>query len=525
MVLDMLNYSYDEAVRARGTIILAMAMVVLCGCTSTLSPFQYNIGNKDERIDMEQLLGTSATDSQKQHALVYYPFEHALRFPGLVIGVEQSDAKVVRAGFNKDVIDENVLSPNGSYGDRLFRSILLEQTKVMFISHVIRTRVLSTSSDEHWPIYADPHPCFLFNDYQTDNKPLSGYRTELDSIKFCDDTLGNLAGPLETDYFKESWAAIDRVRKVVQEELRPGNKYTHVVVIVMGWNTQQIEALQNINSIVDRLAQTVPIGEAFRPYVIGVTWPSGWNSEWLQPIAKGASLVYKANDADELGGGWLGALMQYGVLPVTGGNKTTKVPLVVIGHSFGARATSYAVCRPTFFRKPDSEESAPDDAKVNWLIGLGGAYSLNRFSENGAGILDVMYPDKCPRADRLIFTTSKNDEAANAGSVLDHAHFAGSLKTYNQICAAQKEGVPLGTINVAFRTYKVFGQSGVIEDDPVCANNNEIPERFYYIDASDVLKYKAFSTGGGAHSDIYRNDTAKVIWKVIQYSQAKQKPQ
>jgi hypothetical protein len=279
----------------------------------------------------------------------------------------------------------------------------------------------------------------------------------------------------------------------------------------MGWNTEQIESVQNYNSIVERLASEREHDHiTFKPYVIGVTWPSEWHSGIADAAIKGLSLVNKANDADELGAGWLGALVEHAVLPAAKGSADRTTPVIVIGHSFGARATSHAVCRGTLLRDRSGNTAGGDnrDGGVDWLIGLEAAYSLNRFGDKGAGVYDLAYPDQCPRAAHLLLTASKYDTAALlAGKVLVEANFAGTHATFER---AVEEGLASG--KVRFATYASRRGGGL---QAACGKGSDPASRLVYVDASETTFYNALGTGAGAHSDIYRSDTARLIWNAI----------
>jgi hypothetical protein len=87
-----------------------------------------------------------------------------------------------------------------------------------------------------------------------------------------------------------------------------------------------------------------------------------------------------------------------------------------------------AVCHTGILKAPldrgfTNTEPAPN--AVNWLVGLQGAYSLNRDLPEGAGLYHVRYGES-PIAKHQLFTASENDTAAKfSSSVLKAAPFAG----------------------------------------------------------------------------------------------------
>jgi hypothetical protein len=474
------------------SIAASMMLLLFLGACRTPMVGDAPIAEKSPLYPAEKLLGTDSDNSMAYHAVVHYPTEHSLRYPGLIIGVEKSSSALLQEARSRDVLRTlDPLSPS----DEWLAKKLTSDTKVMFISHVVKTEAEDKSP------YAARKPCFVYNAYDLQPSYAGWDRKAIDNVDHCQASVRGEGKP-----FSDSWLAIKQIRSTIQGELtRADRTYTHVIVVVMGWNTEQIESVQNFNSIVDRLASQREEKD-FRPYVIGVTWPSEWSSSWADVLVKAVSLVNKANDADELGAGWLGAVVEHAVLPAVVTSATSRKPLIVIGHSFGARATSHAVCRGTMLRNPEGPAKM-SDVSVDWLIGLEGAYSLNRFTSAGAGQYDLGYPGQCAGARHLLFTASKHDTAASAaGILLAEANFAGTHKTYER---AASEGLDAGAVRFATSVAK----NGRLTSDP--GKGNDPSSRLHYVDASEVIFYNAYGTGAGAHSDIYRNDTACMIWTAM----------
>lgn len=52
-----------------------------------------------------------------------------------------------------------------------------------------------------------------------------------------------------TQAYVRSWDALAFLKTRLREHLRPGHGYSHLVVASMGWNTDQVEAVRNFNSL------------------------------------------------------------------------------------------------------------------------------------------------------------------------------------------------------------------------------------------------------------------------------------
>src|SRR3954451_23508391 len=149
--------------------------------------------------------------------------------------------------------------------------------------------------------------------------------------------------------------AIERFRDALTQVLRAapaGAPFTHILVLVMGWNTDQPTALENFDTITGNLADVARAhGQPFRPLVIGVSWPSQWTlGEWSvvpDAVVRGVSFPFKRRDANDTGTHVLRDLVLEGVLKArekAARPMAENAPeVVMIGHSFGAWALRRAL--------------------------------------------------------------------------------------------------------------------------------------------------------------------------------------
>ncbi|MFZ2406439.1 MAG: alpha/beta hydrolase [Methylobacter sp.] len=437
------------------TRILLTAILFLSGCSS--DPARH-------LEPAEQALETDDLTTLQFHSTLYYPTELSLRFDGYILGIEKSPRKTIlkSSDLNIQPIPDAGLD-NESANDKL------SDPKLLFISHI-----LETNSDK-----SGLENCTLYNAYNQKN---------LSKIK----QLANSCGPkppspaTPENAYRDSWKALSSLQEAIKHRVQSG-KYTDIIVITMGWNTVQEEAIRNFNSITSSIKATNPNPNKFNPLVIGVTWPSEWSNEWMAPIYKLFSFPVKAGDADELGLTWLGALLHQ-TLPASKGN----LPVTVIGHSFGSRASSVAACvGPIIY----DEKPSQNKAQIDNLINLQGAFLVSRlFGELDKGI---HYPGGCRNVKNIVFTASVKDTAVSSAF---WGVYAGDDKSYKSHCDNDQQKI---------KCAKAY------PDGSVNYSKSPTDSNVTYIDASQLINENAYLSGGGAHSDIYRREHGNLINKVI----------
>lgn len=340
-----------------------------------------------------------------------------------------------------------------------------DQSRPTFVSHVVRFATGTV-------------PCTLFNVYQGTD-PCQGYAAPLA-------TPATVAG---------SWKALNLLGKdldLTLASLRP----THLVVYAMGWNTYQTEAVENFRDLARQLnaaAQAAGAsGTAFRPLVIGITWPSTGT-----PLISGSDFGIKAKDADEVGAVWINTLLHREIKPL---KQRHGFKVVVVGHSFGARATS----RATFSWPLVSQEMGVPPV-VDLLVSLQGAYSYQRFAAVAADSKDVDGSEQAPYRDfttaagTVAITASTHDTAVTSAG---HApYFVGSIDAFDR----SKTGPQ------ASRFTHVRARADGRIEGLACG-----PQKVLYIDASDLIKDNKPGTGGGAHSGVFTSEIGRMTFALIQ---------
>lgn len=438
--------------------------IVLSGCfsdaTRTLEP-------------AEKELGTAGSITMHYHSALYYPEEIALRSGGYLVGIEKGEHEnILQAG--EKVIFKN---PNATDKAVKIKQEAVQEGKVMFVSHIVLDR----------PPGSVKRNCSLYDAY---------YRPKLETppISHCADapeSVTTLIPPKNA--YRSSWQAMETMQHSLNHDIA-SHPYTHILVVVMGWNTVQEEAVRNVNSIVRGIRHASENDSVrFDPLVIGVTWPSQWNSPWLDPLYKLASFDTKARDADEVGLTWLGVLLE-STIPQAKKSAGGNLPVVVIGHSFGARAASTAACAGPVIAEGAAPQTYPKQP-VDLLINYQGAFLTNRLlgeSTDGGFSLG----EGCPRVKYIALTSSKNDTAVKTAF---WGTYAGSDASFRKYCTPPTSGINCVTANP---------QGGI-------TTVRAASQKITYINSDDLITYNAFYTGGGAHSDIYRDEHGALSWSLI----------
>ncbi len=308
-----------------------------------------------------------------------------------------------------------------------------------------------------------------------------------------------------------------------------GGDYTDVVVMVMGWNTDQENALKNFNSLIgnmlDEAAERAARdpGFAFRPLVVGVSWPSQWQlgqySVVPDAVVRGVSFPFKRRDANDLGTYVLSDLVLHGIFVARDDAAKRKGPgakhprLVMIGHSFGARALVTAMTQAPGGKPAVPPPEATGFTLEDRILLLEGAFEFQYLFGPGGELA----PTLASGAPRVTMTASANDSAVAAAF---WGWYAGDIRTFDQACRVNRErwdrlGVQVGHIGCGVA-------AGTTPDDyglNLCTTDKQRPDLLRPLDGSPVRYFDASSmincmpplSGGGAHSDVFRRETARFL--------------
>ncbi|EXJ10242.1 alpha/beta hydrolase [Nitrincola nitratireducens] len=357
-------------------ILSVIALVFLCGCGSNV---------QTDRAYQE--LGRAQHFHLKENG---YLIAFEKRKKGSLKDLESADGYVSRfmpiEGNDKLTRRRN----------EVFENITTGQMKVMLATHITENF---------------PHQKYLYNAYKDRPDGHYSYNASYDAL----------------DSFRRS--LIDRLTE------KKDKPYSHIIVMSMGWNNDQVESVWRYNQILTQLRAIAAENQDqnYHPLVIGFTWPSAWHTISDSSIRKtlGHVMSYgnKANDADELGYTLVNLVLNRHIPDAIDTAALPQRPkVVVIAHSFGARLMSRAV-----FSQPHLKSEDKPAVGVDLFLGLQGAFSANRFVLN-AGREGAPYAEFSNLPTKFVLTTSENDSANPIAHYITGASHVGGkagLRTAN----------------------------------------------------------------------------------------------
>lgn len=583
--------------------VLACAVVVAgCASSTLIDPADKWLAVADD---------TFSSNGRVFHKTLHYPNALGLRSPGFIVGMEKAYQDLVTGP-----AEDPTLTNNGTAG--WMESYLTESTHAYYRlrndpkAHVI-THVTKYEPDKEGVFPGRIVPCSVYSLVRPDGRTLYDEKGNLRELpkpaQRISAGMGEQQFPVCEDWspfnpskkdprtpyagaFKDGWRAIKALKDELQKTLCPesevkngkclnGNPegYTHIMVIVMGWNTPQDNAIENFNSITGHLLDEVQMQaqksadtnaylNSFKPLVIGVTWPSLWQLGGLSfipdDVVRLFSFANKANDAKEVGVTWLKALMEHAVLPAremlippgaeeqlrSGANLAdiSRAPRVVyIGHSFGARATLASITNEQGLntQAPFNSNEVSGFAEGDRYIVLQGAFKIEEILEDENENNPVSEKLKNGNL-KTVLTTSAYD---SANELAKWNTYAGMIDAHKKICDRRtgtkkeywsdvscayipKQGEPtalsygLGICDKPgwkrHEKDKYSRWSKEMEGPAGSLPSAFSPETWQsqsasvlYLDVSEMANCRAAFTGGGSHSDIYRRETARLLWDLI----------
>lgn len=281
-----------------------------------------------------------------------------------------------------------------------------------------------------------------------------------------------------------------------------GDKYTHIIVMNMGWNNDQVESMWRYNTIIEKLFDRArDDGIQFRPFVIAITWPSVWRSisdfVGLKKVFHLISYPNKTLDADELGITWMNWIINEKLARLIGNEENKTAKLILIGHSLGARILTRAL-----FSTGHLLESKKSDT-VDLLIGLQPAFSARRFVDS-SGLEGFPYSEFRQKKTHLVFTTSVHDRANPIANYITGAKHLGGGKGLSYAEKIEKKLISEGDPSV----FQIEKWDNASKESP------KFNSTVLVIDASNIV-VGSENPKLSAHNDILDDDMSKLLWHYI----------
>ncbi len=266
-------------------------------------------------------------------------------------------------------------------------------SKVLVVTHIVKTES---------GLIAD----YLYNTYDPATPPRPQYMDGKVWVK----------EPAARQTVPAGLGALDDLESSLRSAIERDG-HTHVLVMCMGWANDQEEAMLRYRMITDNLvavaeerARAEGRASTFKPLVVAFSWPSQWwgaaDTKTRRTIGHLFSYFNKTDDADELGLLIINRLVHGHLARAV----PEEVPIVLIGHSLGARALSRAVYSDDLLKTRAENGRRPD-----LLVSLQPAYSARRWVSR-EGRLDLGSsgegaPYLVAGERRNFITTSEHDTA------------------------------------------------------------------------------------------------------------------
>ncbi len=320
----------------------------------------------------ERRLGSDTLGGRWSHQAALAPGTSELRMGhrGLLIGFDLGDRAEVEGNIEGALLSELGLDLRGRrpVDQAITVNALMTSSHRSLPTHVLEFGTgapgdVEGPNDLLWSLY-DEDPAFA--------SPIERSRLALDEI---------LDERIEQAFFED----------------RP----THVLLLASGWNTTQLECVRDHAAMLQHLEAAM--GEDFRPLVLTFTWPSRTTH---QEASQDRIALERRRIADEVGLLWVNRILHRSVLPQAAANGN--VPVVLIGHSLGARMLSRAAYAGSMLAGPAAGQRA------DLLICLSAAFSMRRFDprelDRGEGA-PYAYPADGPK--HVVLVSSARDAVSD----------------------------------------------------------------------------------------------------------------
>ena len=440
--------------------------------------------NPPKLLEKEKAYGTSSDKYAIFHRIAEVDRGLGLKYPGFLVGIEKGYREKIDPDNTYDIVEKLNKDTTSEKNYARVKDILGDR-KLTFVSHIAQYRLKSGTTQKPYKGIPYIEEEFIHNAYEKDFNPSKVYT--------------------------DSSVALDKLKERLGE-IKDTEKYTHIFLYCMGWNTDQQESLRNYNSLLGLMIESYDVEkqQPFRPLFVGISWPSLWKWEFFKYTGIISSYFTKADDADEVGLIWGNRILRDILIPL---KKEKKIPLIIIGHSLGSRVLTRALFSSPLV--PTELADSPDDIKnsdVDLVVGLEGAFSVRRFV-HGKGLEGYPYEKFNDYAGKFVFTWSKYDSANQAPAIYGTRYIGGEAGY--KYTTKFKDSFAHFTIktNGTDNNYNInFSE---VQDNKKWKNSFTDSSKISIVDTSELIYYHPYQKGGNAHNDIYTPGIAEFIWNCI----------
>jgi hypothetical protein len=255
-----------------------------------------------------------------------------------------------------------------------------------------------------------------------------------------------------------------------------------------------MEALEDFSALLRAIRDAA--GSSFRPVPIILTWDSFFRNVLGSAFLDVTNI---SSDADEIGATWANVLIEEVLVKL---KEDTGIPIVLVGHSFGARLLARAANSGALLRSGPQGSVAGTGPAIDVFIGLQAAMSLSRLMPGNPRSFDHLRQE----VRTAIFTTSTFDRAARWPGLVGVTYVSSSAAFRH----AKEEG------GETLRTTSVDRNGQVLHDSPEHASWARYcgSGAITLVNADDLIQ-KSKGLLRGAHDDVYSGPMGRMIWDII----------
>ena len=207
--------------RYQGQAGLTVSLLVVFIC---LAGFPGNADSSAREFrQLTRSVGTYGRTNDLFRQIVSNKYSTGLDYPGYLIGIEKANRRLIGVGSRRRVDSHIRVRKSRARYNRFMRRRLKEK-KRSFVSHIVK---FSHYNAGHRHQLSRIRPEFVYNVY--------------DEIK---------SGKLQKHkIYNQSWRELQALKRNIRADIKHGG-YTHVIVLVMGWQTPQIRSMSQVNSLI-----------------------------------------------------------------------------------------------------------------------------------------------------------------------------------------------------------------------------------------------------------------------------------